>query len=224
MQLEHDYQGSDFSVNVKAVNPSPLDGSGIFLGSYLQSITKNIALGVESVYQTGGMMPGQPTPLPTLIGKFTSDDKKWIATAQVQSQGVLQATYWQRLSDKVEAAAELQLINANGKRDGIATVGAKYDLRMATFRAQLDSTGKVSAMLEQRFAPTFAFVVTGEIDHLKVMKAISSPRAMYSYKLLNVERSESWCRCHDRKFKSNTRRHGHDPTLPTWYWSSILRT
>lgn len=120
-------------------------------------------------------MPGQPTPLPTLIGKFTSDDKKWIATAQVQSQGVLQATYWQRLSDKVEAAAELQLINANGKRDGIATLGAKYDLRMATFRAQLDSTGKVSAMLEQRFAPTFAFVVTGEIDHLKVTKANFSP-------------------------------------------------
>ena len=67
-------------------------------------------------------------------------------------------------------------MNANGKRDAVATVGAKYDLRMSTFRAQLDSTGKVSAMLEQRFAPTFAFLVGGEIDHFKVgvIRAIST--------------------------------------------------
>jgi hypothetical protein len=39
---------------------------------------------------------------------------------------------------------------------------------MSTFRAQVDSTGKVSAYLEQRFTPTFAFLVAGEIDHFKV--------------------------------------------------------
>ena len=38
---------------------------------------------------------------------------------------------------------------------------------MATFRAQLDPTGKVSALLEQRIAPTFAVLVSGEIDHFK---------------------------------------------------------
>jgi mitochondrial import receptor subunit TOM40 len=39
---------------------------------------------------------------------------------------------------------------------------------MATFRAQVDSTGKVSALLEQRFVPAFAFLMAGEIDHFKV--------------------------------------------------------
>ncbi len=43
---------------------------------------------------------------------------------------------------------------------------------MSTFRAQLDSTGKVSALLEQRFAPSFVFTVAGEIDHFKVRVVI----------------------------------------------------
>jgi mitochondrial import receptor subunit TOM40 len=102
------------------------------------------------------------------LAKYTSDKKDWIATAQLQPQGILQTTYWQKLSDKVEVAADLQVIAAPTRRDAIATLGAKYDLRMSTFRAQVDSTGKVSALLEQRFAPTLAFLLSGEIDHSKV--------------------------------------------------------
>jgi len=68
----------------------------------------------------------------------------------------------------VEVAADLQVIAAPTRRDAIATLGAKYDLRMSTFRAQVDSTGKVSALLEQRFAPTLSFLLSGEIDHSKV--------------------------------------------------------
>jgi mitochondrial import receptor subunit TOM40 len=62
----------------------------------------------------------------------------------------------------------LQVIAMPNRREAITTIGAKYDLRLATFRAQLDSTGKVSALLEQRFTPTFAFLISGEIDHFKV--------------------------------------------------------
>ena len=54
------------------------------------------------------------------------------------------------------------------KRDAVATLGAKYDFRMATFRGQIDSVGKVGMLLEQRFTPAFAFLVSGEIDHAKV--------------------------------------------------------
>ncbi|KAJ7685198.1 eukaryotic porin-domain-containing protein [Mycena polygramma] len=165
IQLEHDYQGQDFSINAKAMNPSPTDGTGIYIGSYLQSITKNIALGVETIYQ-------RPTPdvselSTSYLAKITGTDKNWIATAQTQGQGVLQTTYWQKLSDKVEVAGELQLIAVPSRREAIATIGAKYDLRLATFRAQVDSGFKVSAVLEQRFTPAFAFLLSGEIDHLK---------------------------------------------------------
>ncbi|KDQ60810.1 hypothetical protein JAAARDRAFT_151570 [Jaapia argillacea MUCL 33604] len=165
IQLEHDYQGQDFSANVKAVNPSPADFTGIYIGSYFQSLTKNLALGVETLYQ-------RPTPdmtetMTSYLAKWTSTDKSWIATAQLQPAGILQATYWQKLGEKVDVAADLQLIAAPTRRDAVATLGAKWDLRMSTFRAQVDSTGKVSALLEQRFAPTFAFLIGGEIDHFK---------------------------------------------------------
>lgn len=54
------------------------------------------------------------------------------------------------------------------KREALTTLGAKYDFRMATFRGQIDSAGKVGMYLEQRFTPAFAFLVAGEIDHAKV--------------------------------------------------------
>jgi len=164
IHLEHDYQGSDYSVNFKALNPSPMDFGGMYFASYLQSVTKNLAVGFESLHQRASGMTDTST---SYLAKYTGSDKDWIATAQLQPSGALQATYWQKLGEKVEAAADLHLVNAPQRRDAVATLGLKYDLRMSTFRAQLDSTGKVSALLEQRFAPTFAFLVSGEIDHFK---------------------------------------------------------
>ncbi|KAG8931431.1 translocase of outer mitochondrial membrane [Tulasnella sp. 408] len=163
--LEHDYTGSDYSVNFKAMNPSPINGTGIYIGNALQSVTKNLALGLETLYQKPG--PDMDEMTTSYLLKYTGDRKDWIATAQLQPAGILQATYWQKLSDKVEVAADLQLIAAPQRREAITTLGAKYDFRMATFRAQVDSTGKVSALLEQKFGPSFAFLFAGEIDHLK---------------------------------------------------------
>jgi mitochondrial import receptor subunit TOM40 len=166
LQIEHDYQGTDYNLNAKAINMWPTDLSGIYIGSYLQSFSKNLALGIEGFYQ-------RPTPdmaelSTSYLAKYTGDNNDWIATAQLQPSGILHTTYWQKLSEKVEVAAELQVIAAPTRRDAVATLGAKYDLRMSTFRAQVDSLGKVSALLEQRFAPTLAFLLSGEIDHSKV--------------------------------------------------------
>ena len=181
IQLEHDYSGQDFTLNGKAINPSPLDGSGIYVGSYLQSISKNLALGIETLYQRAALDQAEMSS--SYLAKLTGSDGKWIATAQFQPIGVLQATYWHKLSEKVEAAADLQVIAAPMRRDAIATVGTKYDLRMSTFRAQLDSTGKVSALLEQRFAPSFAFTVAGEIDHFKVCVVFRLPLRLFAENL-----------------------------------------
>lgn len=197
LQLEHDFTGQDYSLNLKALNPSPVDGSGIFIGSYLQSVTKNLALGTECLFQRGG--PMEIPTAPSYLAKYTSDDKSWIASAQLQSMGMAQATYWQKISEKVEAAADLQIMTANGKREAIATLGAKYDLRMATFRAQLDSSGKVSAMLEQRFAPTFAFMVAGEIDHFKVRNASHVDEFNSHIFIPFSECCKNWCWCYDRE-------------------------
>lgn len=163
VQLEHDYKGLDHAANFKTLNPSPTDGSGIYIVNYIQSLTKNFALGLETIYQrqtadTQDAMVGY-------MGKWTSTDRNSIASFQFQSQGVLNATYWQRLTDKVDVAGDFNLIAAAGKREATTTLGAKYDFRMSTFRCQVDSAMKVSSQLETRFAPTFAFTVGGEIDH-----------------------------------------------------------
>ena len=119
---------------------------------------------------------------------------------------MLQSTYWQRLSEKLEFAADLMVVNVPNKRDAIATLGAKWDLRMATFRAQLDSTGKVSALLEQRFAPSFGFLFSGEIDHFKVsVLETSTPEHLLTEML---ELGKGWRRCDDRELVIDTRGDG----------------
>jgi len=165
IHLEHDYQGIDYSVNVKSMNPDPTDLSGVFVGSYLQSLTKNLALGFETVSQRS--MPGMSEMTTSYVLKYTGTNRDWIATAQLHGAAI-QATYWQKFGEKVDMAADLQMIVMPGRRDAFATVGAKWDLRMATFRAQFDTTGKVAAILEHRYAPALSFLVSGEIDHFKV--------------------------------------------------------
>jgi len=49
----------------------------------------------------------------------------------------------------------------------VTTVGAKYDFRMSTFRAQVDSTGKLSCLLEKRVAPPVQLTFAAEVDHFK---------------------------------------------------------
>lgn len=200
LQLEHDYLGSDYSVNIKTLNPSPLDGSGAYIGNYLQSITRKLALGVETLYQTGpAPLPGMPPVSETstsYLAKYTGSD--WIATAQLQPAGVLQTTYWQKCGEKLEVAADLQLVAVRNRREAIATVGAKYSLRQAMFRAQVDSSGKVSALLEQQLAPTFAFLVAGEIDHVKVRSALLGPLSSISLtRPRPPDYVEDWARNHD---------------------------
>lgn len=165
VQLEHDYQGSDHSLNLKALNPSINNGTGIFMGSYLQSLTRNFAFGLESVVQRPSPEVQEATT--GYHAKLTGDKKDWIATVSAQGMGVLQASYWQKLAERVDVAADLLLLAVGPKREATATLGAKWDFHMSTLRTQIDSAGKLATQIEQRLAPTFSFTVGGEIDHLK---------------------------------------------------------
>jgi mitochondrial import receptor subunit TOM40 len=195
LQLEHDHLGPHYSLNLKSINPSPTDLTGIHMVSFLHSLSSRLSLGFESIIQhpqpailevstawlakltsapdtsafaNAALTPAGSAPLPTPF--FPS----WTATAQLQATGNIQTTFHQKLSDKVDVALDLQTVvqpasmMGPAKREAIATLGAKYEFRMATVRAQLDSAGKVGMLLEQRFTPAFAFLVGGEIDHDKV--------------------------------------------------------
>ena len=50
-QLDNEYTGDDFSASVKALSPSVMEGglTGIVIGSYLQSLTPRLSVGLEGV-------------------------------------------------------------------------------------------------------------------------------------------------------------------------------
>ncbi|KAL2003470.1 hypothetical protein VTN02DRAFT_3679 [Thermoascus thermophilus] len=175
LQIDNDYTGSDFSASLKAFNPSFLEGglTGIFVGSYLQSITPGLALGFEAIWQRQGLN-SRPEAALSYCARYKGAD--WIASAQLQAQGVLNAAYWKKLSDKVEAGVDMNLqlapnpaasLMGGPSRDGTTTVGAKYDFRASTFRAQIDSAGKLSCLLEKRIAMPISLTFAGEIDQVK---------------------------------------------------------
>lgn len=180
-QFEHEYTGNDFSASLKMLNPSYLEGgvTGIFIGSYLQSVTPSLALGMEALWQRQALGQG-PDAAVSYCARYKADD--WVATAQLQAaMGTLNTSYWRRLSDKVQAGVDMSLglVPSGGmmggiQKEGVTTVGAKYDFRTSVFRAQVDSKGKLSCLLEKRVAPPVTMTFAAEIDHFTVSNAKAS--------------------------------------------------
>jgi mitochondrial import receptor subunit TOM40 len=175
LQIDNEYTGADFTASLKAINPSLIDGglTGILIGSYLQSVTPSLALGLEAVWQRAALNQGPETGV-SYCAKYKGSD--WIASAQLAAGGSITTSYWRRLTDKVEAGVDcnLQFAGLSGapmmggaRKEGVTTVGAKYDFRMSTFRAQVDSTGKLSCLLEKRVAPPVQLTIAAEMDQFK---------------------------------------------------------
>lgn len=190
VQFEHDHIGDHYTFSWKSINPNLLDFTGIHMASLLHSVSPRLSLGFETVIQypepailqTATSYVAKLTSLPNPVAALTPTAPglpspfvpSWTATGHLQPDGNIQATYYQKLSDKVDVALDFQTILrpqsmlGPAKREALTTLAAKYDFRMATFRGQIDSAGKVGMYLEQRFTPAFAFLVAGEIDHAKV--------------------------------------------------------
>jgi mitochondrial import receptor subunit TOM40 len=174
--IEHEYTGDDFTSSLKMLNPSYLEGglTGIYILSHLQSITKSLSLGVEAVWQRAALSQ-PPESAASYCARYKAED--WIATAQLHAaQGALNATYWRRLSDKVQAGVDMTLqvvpnpaggmMGGGLQKEGVTSVGVKYDFRMSTFRAQVDSKGKLSCLLEKRVLPPVMMSFCADVDHM----------------------------------------------------------
>ena len=182
---------------------------GVIVASILQSITPRLSIGLESAWQRqplpngmsapGGLIPSETTT--SFIAKLVGADKSWIAAATVvPTMGSLNASFWRRLGEKVEAGVQLELkagtqqIVPHGGglmapsgpmftrvREGSATVGIKYEFRTAMLRAQIDSGGRVSAFLERRVSPQIGLSFCGDIDHFKVLPDPSSLASFFPF-------------------------------------------
>lgn len=179
LQVDNEFTGKDFTAGLKAVNPSIIEGglSGIFIGSYLQSLTPSLAVGLETIWSRAALN-APPEAAVAYCAKYRGSD--WIATAQLQAQGAFSTSYWRRLAERVEAGVDVQIAPAMGgaggmmggagRKEATTTLGAKYDFRQSTFRAQVDSSGKLSCLLEKRILPAVQVVFAGEMDHFKVRR------------------------------------------------------
>ena len=168
VQIEGDWVGSDgTSINCKAINPNPTDGHGIFTCSVLQSITKSLALGAEIIAQKVPDSSAIEQGMNLGMKMRTSPDSTFTAT--LQQFVALQTSYHHRVSEKVELATEMQILLVGPRKDAVSSVGAKFEYRQATLRAQIDSTGKVGMFLEEKLFPGFALLLSGEIDHVRAV-------------------------------------------------------
>ena len=197
VQIDNDYTGKDFSASIKSIAPSILDGglTGVLIGSYLQSITPSLALGLEALWQRQGMNTRPETSV-SYSGRYKGQD--WVASAQLQAQGAIGASYWRRLAEKVEAGVDFKLQFAPGMgggggmfsnltKEASTTVGVKYDFRASVFRGQVDSTGKLSCLLEKRIGMPITMTFAGEIDQVKVRAhLIRSPQVECSDHITNT--------------------------------------
>lgn len=176
VQFDNEYTGNDFSASLKALTPSIMEGglTGIFIGSYLQAITPRLALGVEGVYQRASMGT-KPETAASYAARYKGDD--WVAAGQIQAQGQIGASYWRRLTEKVEAGVDcnLQFLPGVGgglfgapRKEATTTMGVKYNFQASVYRAQIDSAGKVGVVLERRVAPPVTLTFAAEIDQVKV--------------------------------------------------------
>lgn len=169
LQLEGDYLGADYSINIKTINPNLINGTGIFTAGYLQSITKNLTLGIEGIIQRHASSNSNHSISVDsgigYIGKY-----QWgpgTLTIQTQNLMAIQASYFHKVNETVELGSELQCVIAGPQTEAVASMGCKLEYRQSILRAQLDTLGRVALFLEERLFGRVSLLLSGEIDHIK---------------------------------------------------------
>eukprot|EP00656_Telonema_subtile_P053332 TRINITY_DN769_c0_g1_i1.p1 TRINITY_DN769_c0_g1~~TRINITY_DN769_c0_g1_i1.p1 ORF type:complete len:201 (-),score=44.94 TRINITY_DN769_c0_g1_i1:133-735(-) len=100
----------------------------------------------------------------------------FVVCGAVSSDMSLSASYAHKVSEtdksKIWLATDLRLkpmsadaFLRNEDSVGAASVGYQIELRQSTLKGLLDSTGKVSASVEERLNPAVALLVSAELDH-----------------------------------------------------------
>jgi mitochondrial import receptor subunit TOM40 len=147
-----DYRGEDFCSQLKLAN------GGVAAISYLQSVTPNLALGGEGFYQGKSQFSAI-----TAAAKYANSTD--VASLTVASFGPIIASYMHRVNPRSAFASELYIDGRT--KDSHVTVGYRYDLTSSTVMGNVDSSGRVSATLENRLNPILTFTLAGELDHAR---------------------------------------------------------
>jgi len=158
--FEVEHHGKDYAADVKLVNVDPVNNSGIYIVNYLQQLTERISLGGEFTYHKSAM--GEMSNI-QLGGRYKAGSGLWSTSVTASLMG-LQTTYTQTMANQRAAvAADLNIDLRQGTAESV--LGVLYNFQKANFRAQIATSGQVTAVLEHMIAPMISLVLTGSINH-----------------------------------------------------------
>lgn len=160
-----DYRGSNYTATVTFANPDVVNLSGVFVGHYIQSITKNTDVGVELAYQRSLSIPGTQLALTSLAARYTGSD--YIVSGTAGPSGV-HVCYYQRASSQLQLGVELE---TNFRlQESSASIGYQVDLPKAdlVFKGMVDTNWNVGATLDKKLTPMpFSLTLSGMLNHQK---------------------------------------------------------
>ncbi|KAL7286479.1 hypothetical protein TKK_0019423 [Trichogramma kaykai] len=165
VQMTADYRGDSYSASVTLGNPDVLNNSGLMVLHYLQSVTSNLALGGELIYQQGPGIPGGYVSIASAAGRYTVGDS--IISGTLGLAGC-HLCFYQKASPQLQVGAELE-VNSR-MQEAIGTIAYQVDLPKAdlVFRGSIDSNWCIGAVLEKRLLPLpLTFALSGMLNQSK---------------------------------------------------------
>jgi len=153
VHTELEYSGDDWHGQMKWINP------GTYGISYHQAITQRFSMGCDLFYRYQ-----QSFSMATYGMRYNTG--KSISTAVVNSSSAA-FSYSQILSKQVRLSTELVFGASPNGIESKYTLGMDYSLRMSTFRAHIDSGGRVVTYLEEMLNPNTKVLLSAELDHKK---------------------------------------------------------
>jgi len=149
-QLTTDYKGADYTASLTIGNPNIINESGVFVGHYLQSVTKNLALGGELAYQYGPAVPGGQMAVMSAAARYVNGLATWSGTAGLSG---VHLCYYRKASEQLQLGVELE---TNFRvQEAVGIIGYQIDLPKAdiVFRGMVDTNWTVAAVMEKKLQP-----------------------------------------------------------------------
>jgi len=150
--LEMDHKGDGWFGTFKWGFP------GAYVLSYMQYITPNLSLGLDTVYHHK-----QGISLLTLGGRY--ETPKSITSALISPTGHVMAAFDRKITERINFASELNM--AVPTLDANFALGFEYTLRTSHIKARMDTNMKVHCVLEEMLNQNTRFCVSAELDHSK---------------------------------------------------------
>jgi len=157
-----DYKGSDWSLTAKA-------GSYAQFGlSYLQSVTRNLSLGLDFMYV--GKLPMNQPPFYVSTGALRYSTNRFALVSMLtdnRSQNSLDLTtsYVQRVRDNLTFGTELKIDLP--RAETTCSLGYEYSSPLGAFKTNITTDGKITSLFEKTLSEISGITFSAEVDNAK---------------------------------------------------------